>query len=180
MNEFEDIQRLIRLKRFEQPEEGFTENFLKQFHQRQREDMLKKSSVELFMERAATWWAHLLVPKWSLAAATVAVCAVSFWLLSRPAENRGAALTVVPAVPEKPFVPKLDLSDLPLARMAEKDKATLNDLLVRNHLEVRPILEGKVSPETSPSSLPATGPDKPSLQKATPAIQSGSEGLLGK
>ena len=64
--------------------------------------------------------------------------------------------------------------------MAEKDKATLNDLLVRNHLEVRPILEGKVSPETSPSSLPATGPDKPSLQKATPAIQSGSEGLLGK
>jgi len=178
MNEFEDIQRLIRLKRFEQPEEGFTENFLKQFHQRQREDMLKKSSVELFMERAATWWAHLLVPKWSLAAATLTVCAVSIWLLSRPAGNPGAALTVVPTVPEKPFVPKLDLSDLPLARMAEKDKATLNDLLLRNHLEVRPILEGKVSP--SPSSLPAAGQDKPTLQKAAPAIQAGSEGVLGK
>ena len=142
--------------------------------------MLKKSSVELFMERVATWWSHLLVPKWSLAAAAVTVCATSFWLLSRPVQNPGAALTVVPAVPEKPFVPKLDLSDLPMARMAEKDKATLNDLLVRNHLEVRPILESKVSPAPTPSSLPATGPDQPTLQKATPAIQSGSQGVLGK
>ncbi len=64
--------------------------------------------------------------------------------------------------------------------MAEKDKATLNDLLVRNHLEVRPILEGKVSPVPTPSSLPTTGQDKPTLQKASPAIQAGSQGMLGK
>ena len=177
MNEFEDIQRLIRLKRFEQPEEGFTENFLQQFHQRQRAEMLKQSSVELLLERVTTWWNHLLVPKWSLATAAVAVCAVSVWLLSQPADTSRPALTAVPSIPERPFVSKLDLSDLPMARMAEKDKATLNELLVRNHLEVRPVLEGSIAP--SPSQLPAAGQDGPA-HKATPAVQEGTDGLLGK
>ena len=69
MSEFEDIQRLIRLKRFEQPGEGFTEDFLHQFHQRQRAEMLKQSSLELLWERTTTWWGNLLVPKWGMAAA---------------------------------------------------------------------------------------------------------------
>jgi len=178
MSEFEDIQRLIRLKRFEQPEEGFTENFLQQFHQRQRAEMLKQSSVELFWERANTWWDNLLVPKWSLAAAAVAVCAMSLWLLSPPAAKPAAALTVTPVVPEKPFVPKMDLSDLPMARMAENDDAALTDTLLRKHVEVRPVLEGKVSP--APSALPASGLEQPSLRNLIPAIQEGKEGMLGK
>lgn len=172
MNEFEDIQRLIRLKRFEQPEEGFTENFLQQFHQRQRAELLKQSSLELFRERVATWWNHLLVPKWSMVAAAASVCAMSLWLLTHPAEKPAASLTSAPIVPEKAFIPKLDLSDLPLARMAEHDDATLADMLLRKHLEVRPVLEGKV--------LPANGSQQPSLQNATPAVQAGLEGMLGK
>ena len=178
MSEFEDIQRLIRLKRFEKPEEGFTENFIAQFHQRQRAEMLRQSSLELFWERVTTWWDHLLVPKWSMAAAAVTVCALSLWMFSRPAEKPGAALTVAPVVPDKPFVPKMDLSDLPMARMAEHDDATLTDMLLRKHVEVRPVLEGKVSPTLSP--LPATGLQKPTLRNATPAIQEGLDGMLGK
>lgn len=170
MSEFEDIQRLIRLKRFEQPEEGFTEKFLLQFQQRQRAELLKQSSVELLMERASTWWNHLLVPKWSLATAAVAICSLSVWLLSQPAAPHGAALTAVPVISEKPFVPKLDLSDLPLARMAEHDDATLADMLMRNHLEVRPVLKGQVSP----SALPVSGWQTPTLKNVMPAIQNGA------
>ncbi|OYW73722.1 MAG: hypothetical protein B7Z37_20490 [Verrucomicrobia bacterium 12-59-8] len=177
MSEFEDIQRLIRLKRFEQPEEGFTENFLQQFHQRQRAEMLQQSSLELFWERVTTWWNHLLVPKWGIVAAAVSVCAMSLWLLSHPAEKPGAALIAAPVVSEKPFVPKLDLSDLPLARMAQQDDATMADMLLRKHLEVRPVLEGNLYP---PSTLPATGRQQPTLQNATPAIQAGLEGMLGQ
>lgn len=172
MNEFEDIQRLIRLKRFEQPDEGFTEKFLHQFHQRQRAEMLQQSSLELFWERATTWWSNLLVPKWGMVAAAVSVCAMSLWLLSHPGGKTGVEVTAAPVVPEKPFIPKLDLSDLPLARMAEHDDATMADMLIRRHLEVRPALEGKV--------LPANGWEQPSLRNATPAIQSGLEGMLGK
>ena len=178
MSEFEDIQRLIRLKRFEKPEEGFTENFLQQFHQRQRAEMLKQSSVELFWERATTWWDNLLVPKWGMVAAAVSVCAMSLWLLSQPAAKPAAALTVTPVVPEKAFVPKMDLSDLPMARMAENDDAALTDTLLRKHVEVRPVLEGQVSP--APSALPASGLEQPSLRNLIPAIQSGQEGMLGK
>lgn len=180
MNEFEDIQRLIRLKRFEQPEEGFTENFLQQFHQRQRAEMLKQSSVELLLERVTTWWDHLLVPKWSMAAAAVAVCALSVWMLSPRADKPGAALTAAPiSLPEKPFVPKLDLSDIPLARMAEHDDATLADMLMRKHLEVRPSLEGKLQGNT-PSSLPASGWQTPAPQQAVPAVHDGPENRVGK
>ncbi len=178
MNEFENIQRLIRLKRFEQPEEGFTESFLQQFHQRQREDMLRKSSVELFWERVTTWWDHLLVPKWSMATAAVAVCTMSVWML-QPAAKPAAGLTVTPVIPEKAFVPKMDLSDIPLARMAENGDATMADSLLRKHVEARPVLEGKVAPP-SPSSLPTTGWQQPTLQNAAPAVQAGREGMLGK
>lgn len=169
MSEFEDIQRLIRLKRFEQPEEGFTDSFLRQFHQRQRAEMLQQSSLELFWERVATWWSNLLVPKWGMVAAAVSVCAMSLWLMSHPAESPTAALS---ANQEKPFVPKLDLSDLSLARMSQHDDAAVADMLMRKHLEVRPSLEGNL--------LPVDGWQQPSLKNAIPAIQAGQEGMLGK
>lgn len=174
MSEFEDIQRLIQLKRFEQPGEGFAEDFLRQFHQRQRAEMLKQSSLELLWERITTWWGNLLVPKWGMVAAAVAVCAMSIWMLSQPAAQSSKALTSIPAFDEKPFIPKMDLSDLPLARMAERDEATLADMLLRKHLEVRPALEGSVSP------LPANGWQVPSLQHAVPAIHDGADGGLGR
>jgi len=179
MSEFEDIQRLIRLKRFEQPSEGFTEDFLQQFHQRQRAEMLKQSSLELFWERATTWWGNLLVPKWGMAAAAVAVCASGVWMFSQIGNHSAPALTSVPAVaptfPEKPFIPKMDLSDLPLANMAERGAATLDDALLRKHLEVRSSLEGNVSP------LPASGWQKaPGLKDLTPATAHGTEEGAGK
>ncbi len=174
MSEFEDIQRLIRLKRFEQPEEGFTEDFLQKFHQRQRAEMLKQSSLELLWERATTWWGNLFVPKWGMAAAAMAVCAMGLRMLSQSADTPAPALTAVPAAvptfPEKPFIPKMDLSDLPLANMAERGNATLEDTLLRKHLEVRSSLEGNVSP------LPAGGWQKaPGLKDLTPATAHGTE-----
>ncbi|MCB1277078.1 hypothetical protein [Prosthecobacter sp.] len=174
MSEFESIQRLIRLKRFEQPGEGFTEDFLRQFHQRQRAEMLKQSSLELFWERATTCWDNLFVPKWGMVAAAACVCAMSLWMLSRPVPESTPAVTSVPAVAEKPFLLKMDLSDLPMARMAEHDDATITDMLLRKHLEVRPVLEGNVSP------LPVNGWQTPTLQNAFPAIHDGVEGGLGK
>lgn len=173
MSEFENIQRIIRLKKFEQPGEGFTEDFLRQFHQRQRAALLQQSSLKLLWERTTTWWNHLLVPKWGMAAAAVAVCAMGAWMLSQPGGQTSPALTSAPAVSEKPFIPKLDLSDLPLARM-KHDEASLADLLLRKHLEVRPALEGRISP------LPASGWETPNLQHAFPAIHDGADGGLGK
>ena len=179
MSEFENIQRLMRLKRFEQPEEGFTEKFLKEFHQRQREEMLRQSSLQLFWERASTWWNNLMVPKWALATATAAVCLMSVWLFS--GEKSSPEITTldspVPEIIEKPFIPKMDLSELPMANIADRNNKALEESLLRKHLEIRPSLEGKVQP------LPASaeGLQMPAAsKKSAPAQHDETKGGLGK
>lgn len=172
MSDFEDIQKLIRLKRFETPGEGFTDEFLKEFHQRQRAEMLKQSSIDLLAERVQTWWSHLTVPKWSLATAVAAVCAGSFFMLGGTTTESSPQVTAtpvvvpdVPVVPDKPFVPKLDLSELPMANAGRND-AKLEESIIRKHLEVRPALEGNVQPQAIPAS--ATGLNPPSIQNTRP------------
>lgn len=146
MNEFDKVRQLIRLKRFEQPGEDFTETFLREFHHRQRAEMLRKSSVELLMERVSTWWEHLVIPKWSLAAAATA-CVAGIWLFIGDSSSHPsmADTPTTHAVPRKPFTLKLDLSDLPMANMAERGNAKLEDALIREHLEIKPTLESGVS-----------------------------------
>ncbi len=176
MSEFEDIQRLIRLKRFEQPGEGFTEDFLRDFHQRQRADMLQQSSLELMWERTTTWWNNLLVPKWGMVGAAAAVCFMSICMVSqsraKPAQQAAApTATTVPLMEEKPFIPKMDLSDLPLTRMAERRDANLEDMLLRKHLEIRPSLEGTLAP------IPAAGWQEPSSKNVMPIPPAAAESI---
>lgn len=167
MSEFEDIQKLIQLKRYETPGEGFAENFLREFHQRQRAEMLKKSSLELLIERVQTWWGHLAAPKWSLAAVAAAICAGSAWLVvnHKQAEPVVTAVPAIAPVPEKPFIPKMDLSELPMANIATRNDSKLQESLLRKHLEIRPVLEGNVQP--LPAS--ANGLQQPSIKNASPA-----------
>lgn len=176
MSEFEDIQRLIRLKRFEQPGEGFTEDFLRDFHQRQRAEMLRQSSLELMWERTTTWWSNLLVPKWGMVGAAAAVCLMSIWIISqsraKPVQQTAAAVApAAPAMDEKPFILKMDLSDLPLGRMAERGDAQLEDMLLRKHLEIRPSLEGTIGP------IPAAGWQEPSRKNIMPIPPASAESI---
>ena len=79
MSDFEDIQRLIRLKRHEQPSEDFVEDFVSRFQQRQRAELLQQSARGLLWERVNTYFEGLFVPKWSWAAASaVALFGVFF------------------------------------------------------------------------------------------------------
>jgi len=88
-DQFKEIQRLIRLKRHESPGEAFTEEFLKNFHQRQREEMLSKSSMELLFERITTRFDAWLSPKWAFAGAIAAVTLVAGILYSFNAPAAG-------------------------------------------------------------------------------------------
>src|SRR4029450_13703247 len=53
MDEFNDneIARLLRLKRYEQPPPGYFENFLHEFHRRQRDEMLRQPLWRICLER---------------------------------------------------------------------------------------------------------------------------------
>ena len=68
-----DIQKLLRLKRYEHPEEGYYEEFLTQFQNRQRSELLQRSAHSLFFERLATFFHGFSSPR--LVGATVGACA---------------------------------------------------------------------------------------------------------
>jgi len=79
-DDFEEMRKLMALKRFERPPEGFVDDFLVEFHHRQRRELLQKSSLSLFWERLMTYFEGWSAPNWGLAgaAAMVLVAAVSW------------------------------------------------------------------------------------------------------
>jgi hypothetical protein len=79
MTEFQEIQRLIRLKRFETPGEDFVEDFVNQFRERQRSELLRQSARGLLWERVNTYFEHLMAPRWAMAGATAALCFLGTW-----------------------------------------------------------------------------------------------------
>jgi hypothetical protein len=54
MDEFNDneISKLLRLKRYEQPPPGYFENFLHEFHRRQRDELLRQPLWRVCIDRA--------------------------------------------------------------------------------------------------------------------------------
>lgn len=88
MSEFKDIERLLRLKRYEQPPEGYYEEFIERFKERQRSEVLRLSARGLFVERVSTWLYGMPPRQWMLAggAATIALAA-GFYLIPEQAES---------------------------------------------------------------------------------------------
>lgn len=80
MNE-ESMHRIIRLKRYEQPPEGYCENFLKEFHQRQRAELLKPSLTTLLRERFESLISEFRVPAFAYAGATAVAILASVAIL---------------------------------------------------------------------------------------------------
>jgi hypothetical protein len=80
MPEFDDIEigKLLRLKKFEQPPPAYFENFLHEFHRRQRDELLRQPLWRLGLERAQDFMFRLNFPSlasYPVAAAAVLVCA---------------------------------------------------------------------------------------------------------
>lgn len=68
------MHRVIRLKRYEQPPQGYHQDFLKEFHHRQRAELLRPSLSALLMERFTSLMTDIRVPAMAYAgAAAVAV-----------------------------------------------------------------------------------------------------------
>lgn len=102
MSEFKDIERLLRLKRYEQPPEGYYEDFIQRFKERQRSEMLRLSARGLLLERVSTWLHGVPARHWMYAGGTAsAMLAVGIYLMPGQAEN-GESESTVPASEERP------------------------------------------------------------------------------
>lgn len=85
MDEFNDneIARLLRLKRYEQPPPGYFENFLHEFHRRQRDELLHQPLWRICLERAQGFMSQLdmrSLASYPTAVAAVLLCAAFFSL----------------------------------------------------------------------------------------------------
>ena len=85
MDEFNDdeIARLLRLKRYEQPPPGYFENFLHEFHRRQRDELLRQPLWRICLERAQNFMSQLDIrslASYPTAVAAVLVCAAGISL----------------------------------------------------------------------------------------------------
>ncbi len=77
--ELEDLQKLLRLKNYEQPTDGYFEDFLDEFHRRQREDA-RSSQKATVWSRFAEWFQDLGAAKWAVGAGVAyAVLALAFF-----------------------------------------------------------------------------------------------------
>lgn len=94
-----DIATLLRLKRHEQPPPGYFENFLHEFHRRQRAELLRQPLWRIALQRAQDFMFQVNVPSltsYPVAAAAIIACAVVFSLkvYQAPEAANVAAITV--------------------------------------------------------------------------------------
>jgi hypothetical protein len=105
MNEFNenDIGKLLRLKRHEQPPPGYFDNFLHEFHRRQRDELLRQPLWRIGLQRAQDFMFRLNLPgltSYPAMATAVLVCAavISLKVYHGPGTQNVAATNQTPVV----------------------------------------------------------------------------------
>ena len=76
-----DVQKLIRLKRFECPPDDAVDDFIGEFQNRQRKQALTGSSTKLLFERVVTYMSSFGSQKWIYAAGGAYACVMLFFLV---------------------------------------------------------------------------------------------------
>jgi len=104
MDQFDDteIGKLLRLKRYEQPPPGYFENFLHEFHRRQRDEFLRQPVWSVIWQRLSDSLFRLNLPSLTsmpAAAAALLICAavISLKVYQAP-ESPNVAVAEVSAI----------------------------------------------------------------------------------
>ena len=117
----EDIATLLRLKRHEQPPPGYFDNFLHEFHRRQRAELLRQPAWRVAWQRAQDFVSQFNMPgltSYPAAATAVLVLAaiLSLKFSQTPhASHTVAAVTATPTAAIERPEPGWSLSSSPVA-----------------------------------------------------------------
>lgn len=105
MDHFDDneIGKLLRLKKFEQPPPGYFEDFLHEFHRRQRDELLREPLWSVIWQRLSESFFRLNIPSLTsfpaaVAAALVCAAVVSLKVYQAP-QTENFAVTTEAALP---------------------------------------------------------------------------------
>lgn len=94
MKDTDDVSKLIRLKRYETPGEDYYSRFAAEFKDRQRAELLHKSSFSIFKERALMWWEQAGSERWLVPTGAAAAAVMTIGLVVASSENEPADLPV--------------------------------------------------------------------------------------
>jgi hypothetical protein len=136
MDQFDDkeLSTLLRLKRYEQPPPEYFENFLHEFHRRQRDELLRQPLWRICLDRAHDFMLRLNVPalgSYPAAVTAALVCAAVISLKvynqtpPRISAHAGSALTApANAASELTLAsPVAKFSTQPLRRLDQRVRA---------------------------------------------------------
>jgi len=130
--ELSDIQKLIRLKRYEQPPEDYFDDFLLEFQRRQRAEMLQRPLWQIAWERANLWLEGFRVPALAYASILVAALGVTGVIMNSQTQGSAAALAsvaapnIAPAAPTAPVATVSSSAKLPPSYILEKRPVSYN------------------------------------------------------
>jgi hypothetical protein len=99
----DQIGKLLRLKKFEQPPPGYFDNFLHEFHRRQRDELLREPLWRIGLQRAQDFMFRLNVPglaSYPALATALVICAavISLKVYQTPETVNVAAQNRAPVV----------------------------------------------------------------------------------
>ena len=153
-NEFKELQTLLRLKKYEQPPQGFekySERFLKEFHRRQRWEKSQNKGLAALWEKAIDWLDNFTVPRYAYATVLVLFGAVAIGINGFQPDKSVTGIAVVsPATSSAHTSPRpalalnspLDLSDLEIQSQLNIGSQLANtanvDVQPRYILDTRP------------------------------------------
>lgn len=101
MKDSDDLQKLLRLKRYETPGEEYFQNFTEEFKDRQRAQLLQGSARSLLFERASMWFDEVSPNRWvTPVAAAACLLLLGIATISISQSERGTSAE--PAVAEAP------------------------------------------------------------------------------
>ena len=132
-NEFDDteIARLLRLKRYELPPPAYFENFLHEFHRRQRNELLREPMWRIALQRAQDFMFRLNVPALSsgpvaVAAVLVAAAIFSLKVYEAPQAPQTVAIANAATAPASWSLRKISVGDFssPVARNVKDSSHT--------------------------------------------------------
>ena len=78
----EEIGTLLALKRHERPEEGYFDDFLREFHQRRRAEEASRKGVAGWWKQTSEWFSNLGASKWAYGGGLAYAALAAVWLLA--------------------------------------------------------------------------------------------------
>ncbi len=77
-----DVSKLLRLKRYEQPPPGYYDDFMKEFHRRQRAELMRRPSWALLWDRIVSYAPTFHVPQYAYASIVAVAVGASVFILA--------------------------------------------------------------------------------------------------